>query len=57
MLYRDRTFDTVISFLRDGITYAVASDPHNGGTSPNLSFMEILCEFSGKLMRQDKQSM
>jgi len=44
--------------LRDGIEFAF-KDPSTqgeGGPPLNLSFLDILSEFSSKLMRQDKRT-
>lgn len=45
-------------FLRDGIEFAF-KDPSpqgEGGPPLNLAFLDILSEFSSKLMRQDKRT-
>lgn len=41
---------------REGIQFVIngGRDPATGVPS-NLAFLEILCEFSGKLMKQDKK--
>jgi cohesin complex subunit SA-1/2 len=44
---------------KEGIIFGLANmesadDPN--GPPPNLAFLEILCEFTGKLMKQDKKT-
>lgn len=50
--------DSVAALHREGILFAVTPfenvvDPL--GPPPNLAFLEILCEFTNKLMKQDKK--
>lgn len=45
--------------FREGIVFSLTPmEDHNnpGGPPPNLSFLEILSEFTSKLMRQDKKT-
>ena len=44
---------------REGILFSLnpLQDPNNpGGPPPNLSFLEVISEFSGKLMKGDKKT-
>ena len=45
--------------FREGILFALnpLQDPNNpGGPPTNLSFLEVISEFSGKLMKSDKKT-
>ncbi len=46
------TFSNLI-FGREGIVFALEGDNEDGKPN-NVSFLEVLIEFSNKLMRQDK---
>ena len=43
---------------RDGILFSIANTDTNDLTKPppNISFLEVLCEFTNKLMKQDKKT-
>ena len=43
---------------REGIVFSmsVGENLPQGAPPPNLSFMEVLCEFTNKLMKQDKKT-
>lgn len=47
-----------VKFFRDGIEFAFKepSPQGEGGPPLNLAFLDILSEFSSKLMRQDKRT-
>lgn len=49
---------SVCVFFRDGIEFAFKepSPQGEGGPPLNLAFLDILSEFSSKLMRQDKRT-
>ncbi|XP_076435529.1 cohesin subunit SA-2-like [Babylonia areolata] len=51
--------EAVAAMHREGIVFSMLpSDPNAPPTTPppNLSFMEVLCEFTNKLMKQDKKT-
>lgn len=45
-------------YHRDGIEFAFKYQNQKGQDypPPNLAFLEVLCEFSSKLLRQDKKT-
>jgi hypothetical protein len=48
------------TFYSDGILYAIGKDtidPRKKKATVNLSFLEIIAEFTPKLLPQDKMSM
>ncbi|CAN8018103.1 hypothetical protein HPB47_015182 [Ixodes persulcatus] len=50
--------DSVAALHREGIVFSCTpfENPHNAlGPPPNLPFLELLCEFTNKLMKQDKK--
>ncbi|XP_025079886.1 cohesin subunit SA-1-like isoform X2 [Pomacea canaliculata] len=51
--------EAVAAMHREGIVFSLTL-PENSqpttGAPPNLSFMEVLCEFTNKLMKQDKKT-
>lgn len=53
-----RVIDCVFSVFRDGIEFAFKepSPQGEGGPPLNLAFLDILSEFSSKLLRQDKKT-
>ena len=44
--------------FRDGILFSIANvDPTDMTKAPpNIAFLEVLCEFTNKLMKQDKKT-
>lgn len=44
-------------FHREGIVFSLHVDEHHDLSTPppNLSFLEVICEFTNKLMKQDKK--
>ena len=43
---------------RQGIVFALKRHPDGGlNVPPNLSFMDVLCEFVNKLIKQDRRVM
>jgi hypothetical protein len=48
-------FTTQFNVYRDGIVFSL-QDKEKTGTAENIAFLDILIEFSGKLIRPDKQS-
>ena len=47
-----------LGFCREGILFSInprENPDFAGGPPPNISFLEILIEFSSKLMKQDKK--
>ncbi|KAK7922534.1 hypothetical protein WMY93_009436 [Mugilogobius chulae] len=53
-----KTRDAIAMLHKDGIEFAFKepSPQGEGGPPLNLAFLDILCEFSSKLMRQDKRT-
>merc|ERR1719208_440967 len=47
--------EAVASLHREGILVASNPEDPSGGAPPNLAFLEILTEFTGKLLKQDKK--
>ena len=47
-----------LNLCRDGIEFAFKYQNPKGPEypPPNLAFLEVLCEFSSKLLRQDKKT-
>lgn len=50
--------EAVAAMHREGIVFSLqpGENAQSGGPPPNLSFMEVLCEFTNKLMKQDKKT-
>lgn len=50
-------FDRLFLCFREGIVFSVHVDEHHDISTPppNLSFLEVICEFTNKLMKQDKK--
>ncbi|KAK7478980.1 hypothetical protein BaRGS_00029741 [Batillaria attramentaria] len=49
--------EAVAAMHREGIVFSLMpGESQSGGPPPNLSFMEVLCEFTNKLMKQDKKT-
>lgn len=50
--------EAVAAMHREGIVFSMnpAENAPHGAVPPNLSFMEVLCEFTNKLMKQDKKT-
>ncbi|KAK7091059.1 hypothetical protein V1264_010775 [Littorina saxatilis] len=50
--------EAVAAMHREGIVFSMtqAENAPPGTPPPNLSFMEVLCEFTNKLMKQDKKT-
>lgn len=48
----------IFALFRDGIEFAFKYQNPKGPEypPPNLAFLEVLCEFSSKLLRQDKKT-
>ncbi|VDN54670.1 unnamed protein product [Dracunculus medinensis] len=56
-LYPIKNREALAVIHKEGILFALKSEGNRRGVRPeNLSFLEVLIEFSGKLIRQDKQS-
>lgn len=47
-----------LSLTREGILFSIMNpDPSDlSKAPPNISFLEVLCEFTNKLMKQDKKT-
>ena len=47
-----------VALCREGIVFSMSLGENvpQGAPPPNLSFMEVLCEFTNKLMKQDKKT-
>lgn len=50
-------FKLMLCFYREGIVFSLHVDEHHDLSTPppNLSFLEVICEFTNKLMKQDKK--
>ena len=51
--------EAVAAMHREGIVFSVTplENPHDArGPPPNMAFLEVLSEFSCKLMKQDKRT-
>ncbi|KAG5270479.1 hypothetical protein AALO_G00193090 [Alosa alosa] len=47
----------LLTLHQDGIQFALRGGVEGNGSPPNLAFLEVLSEFSFKLMRQDRQQL
>ena len=57
-IYRQGIVFVLYCIYRQGIVFALKRHPDGGlNVPPNLSFMDVLCEFVNKLIKQDRRVM